>query len=275
MRSFAFFLCLFVLASGLLAQERPSTAASNVQVIEKPFHIPGLNRERQIRLYLPPGYADSNKSYPVLYMHDGQNLFDKATAYIDEWGVDEVLNELYEEKGFELIVVGIDNGMADRIHELTAWDHEKHGKAEGQAYMDFILNTVKPYIDQEYRTISDRKGTAIMGGSLGGLISHYAIFEYPEIFSRAGIFSPSFWWGEGPFNQVREQTLPEDAKMYYIVGAKEPPSMTESFEQMIELLKTEGLEDQIQWRIDAEGGHNERSWNAQLREALSWLYSLE
>ena len=108
-----------------------STATAGVSILTPQLLIPGLNRQRTLRLYLPPGYATSTKRYPVLYMHDGQNLFDAATAYAGEWGVDETLDALAKSQGLELIVVGIDNGGVNRMTELNAWDNTRFGKGEG------------------------------------------------------------------------------------------------------------------------------------------------
>ena len=264
---------LTVAGLNLSAQEKASTASPNVQVIEKPFRISGLNRERQIRIYLPPNYNETSKNYPVLYMHDGQNLFDDATSYVGEWGVDEILDQMYYDDGFELIVVGVDNGQADRIHELTAWDHEKYGKEEGKEYMEFIVNTIKPYIDSNYRTLTDRRNTAIMGSSLGGLISHYAIFQYPDTFSKAGILSPSYWWGEGAFLQAQTTKLPSDTQLYMLMGEKEGQAMINSFNLMINLFEASGYEEeQIRFKITPEGDHNERFWNSEFREIVLWLF---
>lgn len=254
-------------------QERAHTAAENVKVIEIPLHFPRIERERQIRIYLPPNYSTSKKDYDVLYMHDGQNLFDDATSFVGEWGVDEVLNELYKENGLELIVVGIDNGQEHRMQELTAWDHEKYGKAEGKEYMDFIVRTVKPYVDDHYRTLSSWEHTGIMGSSMGGLISHYAVFQYSGYFSKAGIFSPSYWYSEGPFDQAKKLKLSPETKLFLYMGGKEGPMMLDNFNRMVELLKEEGYADQMQTKITSNGEHNERFWRAELKEALLWLYS--
>ncbi|BDX04927.1 hypothetical protein MACH26_04480 [Planctobacterium marinum] len=125
-----------------------------------------------------------------VFMHDAQNLFDEKTSFAGEWRVDESLNALAQEHDLQLIVVGIDNGGEHRTQELSSWDHEKYGKAEGEQYTDFIVNVLKPYIDDRYRTLPDATNTAIMGSSMGALSSHYAIHTYPEIFSKAGLFSP-------------------------------------------------------------------------------------
>lgn len=266
-------ICILVQFSLLVAQEKPSTAAINVKILSEQMKIPGLNRDRTIRVYLPPGYDESSDRYAVLYMHDGQNLFDAATSFAGEWGVDEIMNELSESEGLNLIVVGIDNGGSNRIHELAAWDHEKYGKSEGKEYMGFVVDVVKLYIDKNYRTKSDRENTAIMGSSLGGLISHYAIYAYPEVFSKAGIFSPTYWWGEGPFNQVEEIDLPKDSRLSLLVGEKEGEGMVEPMKTMVDRILEKGHpSSRITSKIIPDGAHNEKLWRGEFKEAVLWLF---
>lgn len=275
MKGSCLFLLLFVaLSCQLMQKDQGEPSSSKVTVVEGELIIPGLNRERTIRVYLPPGYAASDASYPVLYMHDGQNLFEDSISFAGEWGVDEVLDELSESENFNLIVIGIDNGGEDRIHELTAWDHPRYGKAEGKAYMSFVVDVVKPYIDENYKTKSDRANTAIMGSSLGGLISHYAIYAYPQVFSKAGIFSPSYWWGEGPFEQMETTDLPDDTRLNFLVGAKEGESMVDGMNQMVERILSNGHPvDQLTSKVNAEGEHNEKFWRSEFREAVLWLFN--
>jgi len=273
------YFCFFVILIGAFSCQSTKSdnkvfATGEVLILSDLFSIPELDRTRTIRIYLPPGYAESEGYYPVLYMHDGQNLFEDSTSFAGEWGVDEVLDELSESENFNLIVVGIDNGGEDRIHELTAWDHPKCGKAEGEEYMNFIVDVVKPYVDENYRTKSDRINTAIMGSSLGGLISHYAIYKYPEVFSKAGIFSPSYWWGEGPFDQVKEIDLPEGARLNFLVGGKEGQDMVLQMEKIVKMMLDKGHPiDHITAKVKPEGKHNEKLWRSELREALLWLFN--
>ena len=166
---------------------RPSTALPNVHVLVPALEMPGLDRSRTLRVYLPPGYARASRRYPVIYMHDGQNLFDDATAYAGEWGVDETLDALAATRGFEAIVVGIDNGGEQRMAELSPWPSKDVPKAEGEAYLGFITTIVKPFIDTVYRTEPGRRHTAIIGSSMGGLLSHYAINRRPDVFALAGV----------------------------------------------------------------------------------------
>jgi predicted alpha/beta superfamily hydrolase len=152
-------------AAEAVSAPTPRTAAANVHVLPTAFEIPGLHRTRTVRIYLPPGYEQGGERYPVLYMHDGQKLFDEATAYAGEWGVDETLNALASSRGLKVIVVGVDNGGAERINELTAWDGPEVGRAQGEQYMAFIVEVLKPWIDCHYRTRPDPRHTAIMGSS--------------------------------------------------------------------------------------------------------------
>ncbi len=265
--------CCLLLLSCSDDELKVSSATKNVKNIEQAFDMPSLNRKRKLRLYLPPNYENSTERYPVLYMHDGQNLFDDATSFAGEWEVDESLNALYEKKGFSLIVVGIDNGGEKRMNELSPWENSKYGVAEGKQYMDFIVNIVKPYIDKNYRTLADRKNTAIMGSSMGGLISHHAIFEYPQIFSKAGIFSPSFWYSEAvfPFSQIKK--LQSDSRLYFLVGSNEGYDMVEGMNKMVLSLKEQGLDQHLVIdRTVKDGEHNEVFWRSEFSDAITWLF---
>jgi predicted alpha/beta superfamily hydrolase len=252
---------------------KPGTAQPNVHVLSTPFLIPGLNRERTVRIYLPPGYEQSTRHYPVLYMHDGQNLFDDATAHAGEWGIDETLNELAKSRGLELIVVGIDNGGAERIHELNAWDNPQFGKGEGEQYTAFIVEVLKPWIDQHYRTRADRRHTAIMGSSMGGLISTYAISRYPQVFGRAGIFSPAYWLAPQVFADTEARPPPPVERIYFYAGGSEDLGMVPDMERMAALLRRHGLPaTHLAVRVNPVGRHNESAWRAEFPRAVEWLF---
>jgi len=186
----------------------------------------GLDRTRTLRVYVPPGYANHpDQRYPVIYMHDGQNLSDDATPYAGEWGVDETMDRLAATHGFEAIVVGIDNGGERRMAELSPVANSEAQRPEGPQYMGFVVDVVKPWVDQHYRTRPDRDSTAIIGSSMGGLISHYAINRYPAVFSKAGVFSPSYWAAPAMLDEAARQPLPADARIYLYVGGGEDGSM--------------------------------------------------
>ena len=253
---------------------KPSTAQPNVHVLPTPFVIPGLNRERIVRIYLPPGYESSRRRYPVLYMHDAQNLFDEATAYVgEEWGVDESLNALAKSRRLRLIVVGIDNGGPERIHELNAWDNPEYGKGEGEQYLAFVANVVKPWVDQHYRTQPDRRHTAIMGSSMGALISSYAISRYPEVFGAAGIFSPAYWLAPQVFDYAAAQPPRRDARIYFYAGGSESDTMLPDMRRMVALLRRAGLPPRsLEVEVNPVGRHNEAAWRAQFPRAAAWLF---
>ncbi|MFC5479973.1 alpha/beta hydrolase [Massilia suwonensis] len=270
----------FLLAASLAsaadtpAPPKASTALPGVSLLPELVEIPGLNRKRQIRLYLPPGYATSGKRYPVLYMHDAQNLFDDATAFAGEWKVDETLDALSKEGKLELIVVGIDNGGDKRITELNAWDNARFGHAEGKQYTDFIVGTLKPAIDAKYRTLPDRAHTAIMGSSMGGLASHYAIAQYPQVFSKAGVFSPAYWTATPSFDFMAQHPLPKDARVYLLMGEKEGDSMVPDVQRMAQVVEKSGHpKANTVLKIVPEQKHNEAFWSGELREALLWMFA--
>lgn len=252
---------------------RPSTAQPNVHVLPTPFVIPGLDRERTVRIYLPPGYERSRRRYPVLYMHDGQNLFDDATAYAGEWGVDETLNDLAKQRGLEVIVVGIDNGGVERVHELNPWDNPEYGKGEGEQYMAFVVRVLKTWIDAHYRTLPDRRHTAIMGSSMGGLISSFAVSRYRQVFGGAGIFSPAYWLAPQLFDYVASQPPPTATRLYFYAGGSESESMVPDMKRMVAVLERSGLPSRnLAVAVNPVGRHNEAAWRAEFPRAVAWLF---
>jgi predicted alpha/beta superfamily hydrolase len=167
-------------------------------------HSPQLWNRRDILVYTPASYARTDRRYPVLYMHDGQNLFDPTTSFAGEWGVDQAMESAVP-GGIQAIVVGIPNMGVDRTKEYSPFTDPRHGKGAGDAYLDFILGTLKPMIDERYRTRPDRESTGILGSSLGGLISLYAFFRAPSRFGFAGVMSPALWFaGTKIFPYVKE-----------------------------------------------------------------------
>jgi predicted alpha/beta superfamily hydrolase len=267
---------LLILAGREHNQAKTSTATDNVEVLSQEFEMPGLDRLRKIRVYLPPNYSSSEKSFPVLYMHDGQNLFDDKTSYVGEWGVDEALNQLQNQNKLSLIVVGVDNGQAQRMNELSPWQNNKYGVAEGEQYMQFIVEQVKPYIDSHYRTLADQQNTAIMGSSMGGLISHYAILKYPNTFSKAGIFSPSFWYSEQVYKFTEQNAPDEKARLFYLMGGNEGSDSVANMEKMVHQIKRQGHSaDRVYSDVVAGGEHNEQFWRANFERAVLWLFEVE
>ncbi len=251
-----------------------STAADNVSIMAEDFYMPQLDRNRRIWIYLPPHYETSGETYPVLYMHDGQNLFDQYTSFSGEWEVDESLNNLAEE-GYQVpIVIGIDNGGAERINELTPWENEEYGGGDGELYIDFIIETFKPYVDENYRTQAGRESTGIMGSSLGGLISHYGALKYQDVFSKAGIFSPSYWFSDSVWAFTNEMGKQQSMKIYQMAGGQESTSTVPNMQAMNDTLSALGFgSHELFIKVVPNGQHNEALWRSQFSEAYLWLFS--
>jgi predicted alpha/beta superfamily hydrolase len=261
---------------GLSPKEKKSTKSANVSILRKEFIIDALNDiSRKIWLYLPPNYHSSTENYPVLYMHDAQNLFDDATSFVGEWAVDETLNELYHKTGKSFIVVGVENGGEKRIEEYTPWKHEKYGGGKGDIYINFLANELKPFIDKNYRTESEANQTAVIGSSLGGLISFYGGFKHPEVFGKIGALSTSFWFSNKINEFAKENGKQTNTKLFLLVGEKEGDAMVPDTQNMEKLLLETGFpKENIKTKIVAEGKHTESFWKAEFLEAITFLYNL-
>ncbi len=206
-----------------------STASPQVHILDDHFYFPELNVYRRIWIYLPKSYHLSEKSFPVLYMHDAQHLFDEATSLGRsgpvEWMVDETLDESLN----PCIVVAIDhpNSYEDRMNEMMVHPSKDKSIAKGWNYLEDIVYTLKPYIDKHYRTKSDAKHTGMLGSSLAGLLSIYAGLKYPTIFGLIASFSPSIWLDETNLYAVAEQLTNQKSvensnqHYYFYIGAKE------------------------------------------------------
>ena len=262
---------LFAINFNIIAEEKKSTASDNVIVNSDSIYIKQLDRYRKIRIYLPPEYDNSNECYPVLYMHDAQNIFDDITSYAGEWSVDEILDSLYEINNFKLIIIGIDNGGEKRMNEYSPWENSKYGKPEGKEYVDYIVKNLKPEIDNRYRTLPGRTNTGIMGSSMGGLISHYAVFEYHNVFGKVGIFSPSYWYSKEVFSFTENKDLMQNTKIFMLHGGKENPKPTIKMDKLIR--KKAYSEKNFKLLIDPNGEHNELFWKANFSEAVTFLFS--
>ncbi|WP_292946834.1 TIM-barrel domain-containing protein [Olleya sp. UBA1516] len=261
--------------------QEASTASKNVTVLSETFNIPQLNRKRRVWMYLPADYKTSKINYPVVYMHDGQNVFDASTSTYGEWKVDEILDKLFKEN-LKLIVVAVDNGESKRLDEYSPWTHPEYGGGEGEAYVDFIVNTLKPYIDTNFNTKKDKSNTAIFGSSMGGLISHYAALKYPMVFGKVGVYSPAFWFAPAvkPFT-VSHANI-KDTKMYFLAGGKEGENAgfneisqtVTDMNSMISILTENGFpKENIQSKVVPEGKHNEALWENNFEEAITWLFA--
>lgn len=255
-------------------EEKPHTAGPTVRVFIPPLQLPGAGYARRLRVYLPPDYAEGTRRYPVLYMFDGQNLFDESTSYAGEWGVDESMDALARDAGFSAIVVGIDHGNELRANELIPYWNVRFLPNLGEAFLDDVVHAIKPFIDANYRTLPDRGHTAIIGSSLGGLEADYAIRRHPQVFGRAGVFSPSYWVSDDAFKQAARDALPADTRVYLYMGGREGEDSVQHVERMAQLLRTHLPVDNVAVRITAEAEHNERAWRAEFPVAVRWLFGV-
>ncbi|MFN2395312.1 MAG: alpha/beta hydrolase-fold protein [Bacteroidales bacterium] len=250
-----------------------STAAENVHIMSEDFYIPQLDRNRRIWIYLPPDYDQSGNNYPVIYMHDGQNLFDVQTAFLGEWEVDETFNDMAS-RGYNVpIVVGIDNGGIHRANEYLPYFFEPlNAGGEGDEFMAFIVETLKPHIDNEYRTMPGRESTGIIGSSFGGVISFYGALKYQDVFSKCAPFSPAYWANyEHLFADLAETGLQHDVRFYQNAGENEGDQYIQAMHQMEEALNNEGFNNTFSTVI-AGGNHNEATWAGDLENAYLWLF---
>jgi predicted alpha/beta superfamily hydrolase len=250
------------------------TATDNVQVLDENYFIPQLNRTRRIWIYLPPDYNTTSKHYPVLYLQDGQNLFDAFTSFAGEWKIDESMNDLFNAGDYGAIVVGIDNGGGERFNEYSPWYSTTYSAGgDGEAYVSFLINTLKPHIDSIFRTLPGRDYTAIGGSSIGGFISMYAAAEYPDVFGKAGIFSPAFQITDSIFLQVMSKTFDEDIRVYFVAGHNESSGMIPDILHMQEILLAQGDDPSNVKVVDeADGAHSEWFWAREYPNAYQWLF---
>jgi len=247
----------------------------DIQVIAKRFIMPQLRRRRRVSVLLPWNYKENpNKRYPVLYLQDGQNLFENDAPF-GTWGVDHQLARMAQNGHSELIVVAIDHGGKERIREFSPYDSPKWGEGMGREYAAFLATTLKPYIDKNFRTLPDRAHTGLGGSSMGGLISIYAGFLFPETYSKFLIFSPSLWFSPRLFFEpVRFSSLAA-TKIYLYAGGQEGSGMLQNSQKFIEHLGKRGYDPaklQLRLEIDPEGRHNEARWGQEFPKAIEWLY---
>lgn len=230
---------------------------------------PQLGVRRGVSVWLPPGYdarEQQSRCYPVIYMFDGQNLFDTQRAFLhSEWCVDETMAQLSDE-GLEAIVVGVDHGGARRVAEYTPFGH-----GLGERTLDFFEQSLLPRINADFRTRSERETTLIAGSSMGGLMSLYALMTRPHLFGGAGVFSPAFWPAQRAIYRVVERVAERGAppvRIYIDNGTREP-----SAAPMVRLLQAAGYRDgeSLLYVSERGGEHNEAAWARRFPGAMRFL----
>ena len=251
------------------------TVTKNVFILSNHFEMDSLHRHRRIWICLPNDYSSGEKTYPVIYMQDGQNLFDQASAFMGEWHIDETMlamNDTVQQS----IIVGIDNGGSTRMEEYSYYSNPKYNfDAQGGNYADFIINNLKPFIDQNFRTQPERESTFIGGSSLGALISAFILIENPEVFSGAMLLSPAFWFNEELFEIAMFHEFNRTYKIYQVASQLEDNGSVVKDMMSFDSYLSPTPNDIIQIKsVTREyGAHSEWFWDKEFGEAYRWLLS--
>jgi predicted alpha/beta superfamily hydrolase len=243
-----------------------------------------LHNERTLVVYEPPAYgANVQRRYPVLYLHDGQNLFDAQTAAFGvAWDAHRAADRLIAFGSIPpILMVGISN-TDDRISEYTWIEGGREGGGKGKLYGRFLFEEVKPFIDEAYRTLPDRWNTGVGGSSLGGLVSLTLAWQFPEFLSRCAILSPSLWWSNCRIlpDLDDDQTWMRRMRFWLDMGTREGAShaiygagLTHA-RRLAECFSTAGLRPEVDYcyREVPDGDHCETAWAARFDQVLQFLY---
>jgi predicted alpha/beta superfamily hydrolase len=248
----------------------------DVKLWQQDFFMPQLNRYRNIWVYLPPNY-DGKKKFPVIYLHDAQNVFEatQASGY-GKWQAGAALNKLYDTTGWGCIAVAIEHGNEYRLSEYSPWASAVDGGGEGKLYMKFITETLKPLVDNNFKTLPNAQNTAIMGSSMGGLISMYAALAHGDVFGKVGVFSPSFWWSDDLYELAANQQFNNVQKLVLLAGGKESNAMMPDVLAMYNtLVDNDYFEYKIMLDFYEWGQHTESFWALEFDKALRFLFEEE
>lgn len=258
-----------------LAQGRLPTVGDRL-IVTEPLPLPTLRRSRRLRIYLPPSYVtQSARRYPVIYLHDGQSLFDETTGFQNkEWGVDETLDDLAARHGFEAIAVGIDNDEQMRDLEFNPWDHDHLRRGDGFAYLEDLVKTIKPAIDAGYRTRPEAPHTALIGASMGGLITHAGLHRHAQVFGLGAILSPAFWVSPlAVLSLSKAEPLRASQRVFVYSGGREGLGNIDEVSRVY-VDQLDGQTDAREILIWPEAEHDVAVWRKVLPAALRFLYQL-
>ena len=256
--------------------EKPSTLTGEFRSHER-FHSAYLDNERTLIVLIPPGYDSvPGRRYPVLYLHDGQNVFDRATSVGEEWRVDETALGLMSAGAIEpLIIVAIYNTGEGRADEYTPTRDASKGGGKAPLYGRMLVEEIKPMVDREYRTLADRSNTAVGGSSLGGLLTLYLGMTHPGVFSRLAAVSPSIWWdGKRILADVRSLPSKLPLRIWLDAGTREGEEVIADTRALRAALLAKGwvIGEDLAYS-EAEGGeHNETSWAGRVEPLLRFLF---
>ncbi len=245
-----------------------------IEVIEEDYEIPHLGATRKISALLPHDYYDSDRQYPVLYLQDGQNLFNPFAPYGD-WAIDKSMANMASVGYSDIIIIAVDHGEKERIKEYLPYDHPKFGHGKGKVYIQFMKEKLIPYVNNRYRTLTDYENTGIGGSSMGGLISLYAGLTEADIFGKMMIFSPSLWMSKKIFIEANAfKPLPK-TKIYVYAGGKESkahlPNVKKLESILIDKIHNAVLFD-FEISVNDTGEHAEFYWGQEFPKAVKWLF---
>jgi predicted alpha/beta superfamily hydrolase len=238
-----------------------------------------LRNQRDLVVYLPPGYDDQPwRSFPVLYLHDGQNLFDGATSFIPgmDWHVGQTADNLILSDAVQpLIIVGIYNVGKSRIYEYTPTKTPKLGGGRADRYAKFLIQEVMPFVQRQYRVVPDPSTTGMGGSSLGGLVSLYLGLKMPRIFGRLAALSPSVWWNQRIILRFAAAAPVEPRPRIWLdIGTREGPRIVQDVEQFRDILLQKGwrLGEDLHYQRVEGAEHNEAAWARRVGPFLQFLY---
>lgn len=251
---------------------RPSQLPQ-IRLISEEFEIPQLNKTRKIWALLPHDYDTSEEHYPVLYLQDAQNLFNEDAEF-GNWQIDKKLAVMSDYGIGKVIIIAVEHGADERLKEYNV-GKTVLGQGLGKQYIRFITETLKPYVDQNFRTKASREFTGIGGSSMGGLVSIYSGLMYPEVFGKLMIFSPSLWVSPKIKLGFLDLLDPQETRMYLYAGGSESASMVDDVKKFhSRLLKRKSLQGKIFMRLSINelGKHNESYWSDEFPKAIEWLF---
>lgn len=266
-----------VAPAGPVAADRPHTLTGDIRTHEN-FHSRYLEHDRTVLVYLPPDYDPATADrYPVLYLHDGQNVFDQATSFGDEWRVDETAQELITTGRIEpIIVVGVYNTGDHRLDEYTPTATTETGRGgHADDYGRMLVEELKPFIDATYKTFPGAANTAMGGSSLGGLLTIHLGLRYPTAFGKLAVLSPSVWWDDRVIlREVEALTGKFSQRIWLDAGLREGERVVADSRLLRDALVAKGwiLGEDLAYYEAPEGEHNERSWAARVGPVLEFLF---
>lgn len=250
----------------------------NRRVAVRPGRLEPFPFAREVTVYLPAGYDEREQQrYPVLYMQDGQNLFDPARSFIpgQHWRLKEAADEAIGTRAARpMIIVGIDNAGADRIDEYTPTrDEKRNAGGHADEYGKLLLDELKPAIDAHYRTLADRDNTAIGGSSLGGLVSLYLALRNAERIGLAAVLSPSVWWDDRVLLREVDNFDGPRPRVWLDIGGREGMEALRDARALRERMQAKGWNDSdLHYHEDRRADHSERAWAARAGKVLEFLF---